>query len=409
MQIPHHRANVVPFVAILAWVCCTGSIIALFPADFHGCTSCSTDDAGPVASLSREDIWIRDPFIQHWNGTYYMTGTCCGHGIKIFSSTDLETWDDGTLAYTKNDSNPWIDQNFWAPELHVRTDVNGTPTFYLFFSGIKDGTKRRTGCAISGNPLGPFIDHGPVRPIGPNGTLAVDALTPPELHCLDGTLFYDPVSAKEYFIYCMEWINNGTGQVWLQEMSPAYDALVGTPLNLWSAIDARWGYVVTDGPFVWYHDGTYYCTWSSFPRGGKYTTGYAWSKNLTGPWTQATIPLVDTDGGHAALFFLNSSWDCVGDLATRGDIDALRISFHQPNGGDIRCRIASLYFQDGRWKTTPSHVERDWDVAGNHAEVLAITIAASAVTSILAGTLLAFKAKKTNASKGNKNHSGGDR
>nr|MDO8118247.1 family 43 glycosylhydrolase [Candidatus Sigynarchaeota archaeon] len=388
MQISRLQTNVVIAVAIFAWACFTGSIISVVPIDFQECTAFPNDNMVPDASLSRDDIWIRDPFIQYWNGTYYMTGTCCGNGIKIFSSTDLETWDDGTLAYAKNDSNPWIDQNFWAPELHVRADANGTPTFYLFFSGIKDGTKRRTGCAISCNPLGPFVDHGPLRPIGPNGTLAVDALTPPDLHCLDGTLFHDPVSGKEYFIYCMEWINNGTGQVWLQEISPAYDELVGTPRNLWSASDARWANAVTDGPFMWYYDEMYYCTWSSFPRGGKYTTGYAWSTSLTGPWIQATTPLVDTDGGHAALFFLNKSWDRVGDLATCNDMDDLRISFHQPNGGDIRCRIAIMYFQDGRWKTTPSFIELNWDMATNNAEVLAVTIGTSSIASILAGILL---------------------
>ncbi|MFX0100212.1 MAG: family 43 glycosylhydrolase [Candidatus Hodarchaeota archaeon] len=311
-------------------------------------------------SVLRGDVWIRDPNIQYFNDTYYMTGTCSNAGIKIYNSTDLENWDNGTLAYVKNDSNPWIDANFWAPEMHVREDVNGTATFYLYFSGVKDGKPRRTGCAVASAPLGPYEDYGPM--INDSGIMKVDALTPPDVNCLDGTLFYDPLSGKEYFIYSYEWINDEseTGQMWIQEMASNYSCLLGEPVSLWRGGDAIWSNGVIDGPFVWYYNDRYYMLWSSFSS-GTYTTGYASADDLLGPWEQEAWPVINTHGGHASLFLINQSWDKIGDVSTDVNMADLRISFHQPNsGGDPHCIIAKFYYGSGRWQTDPSYTDDTW-------------------------------------------------
>jgi hypothetical protein len=235
--------------------------------------------------------------------------------------------------------------------------------------------------------------------INDSGTLKVDALTPPGVNCLDGTLFYDPRSGKEYFIYSYEWINDGTGQMWIQEMAANYSTLLGDPVSLWSGGDAQWSNAVIDGPFVWYYENSYYMLWSSFHEAsGNYTTGYAHADNLMGPWVQEQWPVITTHGGHASLFFTNKSWDSIGDLDLDPDINDLRISFHQPNsGGDPHCIIARFYHENGRWRTDPSYVEGNWTTSADRLVLIPIFGGIYAAIMVIAiGLYLKSNRKKRN-------------
>ena len=229
-------------------------------------------------SLTLDEIWIRDPNIIHYNGTYYMTGTTTGDGFLGYSSTDLVHWEAQGYIYQRNSSSIWALQYFWAPEMVYK---NGS--FFLFFTANSSTYKRATGVAIADNPMGPYTD------------LCTNPLTPPEWECLDGHLFTDN-DGKEYLIFVHEWTDAEFGEMWMQEISSDYTSLVGEKTYLFKGTDASWSNIVVDGPSMLYKDGIYYLFWSSFGKRG-YNVGYAYADELNGPYFQSKHVVIQDDGG----------------------------------------------------------------------------------------------------------------
>ncbi|NMC04714.1 MAG: family 43 glycosylhydrolase [Candidatus Lokiarchaeota archaeon] len=272
-----------------------------------------------AAGLTLDQIPIRDPNIMYYDGTYYMTGTTAWDGFLGFSSTDLVTWTSLGHIYTRNASSTWALLEFWAPE-----QVYKDGKFYLFFSGKTGVTNRATGVAVATSPAGPYVD------------LTSHPLTPPEWNCLDGHLFRDD-DGCEYFIYSHEWVDfsSGAGEFWIQPIAPDYTSLVGEPTYLFRGGDAAWSGGVTDGPSMLEHEGVHYLFWSS--GHGGYQCGYAWSRDVLGPYTQSLNPVISDDGGHSTWF-------------RRDGTGELLITYHQPNGGGMeRARIDRLCFTRGTW------------------------------------------------------------
>ncbi len=271
------------------------------------------------ASLTLDDIWIRDPNILYYNDTYYMTGTTAGDGFIGYSSVDLETWTSLGHIYTRNASSTWALKDFWAPE-----QVYKDGKFYLFFSGKTDTTNRSTGVAVATSPAGPYVD------------LMANPLTPPAWNCLDGHLFRDD-DGSEYFIYSHEWVDfpSGNGEFWIQPIAADYTTLIGEKTYLFRGRDAAWSGGVTDGPSMLKYDGTYYLFWSS--GHGEYCCGYASSRNVLGAYTQSLNPTIADDGGHSTWF-------------RRGGTGELLIAYHQPNGGGMeRAHIDRLCLTRRCW------------------------------------------------------------
>ncbi len=115
----------------------------------------------------------------------------------------------------------------------------------MFFTAYKDGGIRGTGVAVSDSITGPYIDFIP------------ESLTPKEEHCLDGHLYRHP-NGYLYFYYVFEWINNGTGEMWVQKISEDFTTLLGTFKSLFKGGDAKWSNGVVDEPSMLYYQGTYY-------------------------------------------------------------------------------------------------------------------------------------------------------
>ncbi len=271
------------------------------------------------------EIWIRDPNIVFYEGKYYMTGTTADDGFLGFSSSDLVNWESHGYIYRKNDSNSWAKRLFWAAEI---VPYNGK--FYLFFTADKEGGIRGTGVAVSDSAMGPYVD------------LIPEPLTPKEFHCLDGHVFKHP-NGSLYFYYVFEWINNGTGEMWVQEIAPDFKSLLGTPKSLFKGGDAKWSNGVVDGPSMLFVNNTYYLFWSSFNKetNGHYCAGYASASDPWGPFTQSNRPVIWDDCGHSTWFIENST-------------GKLKITFHKPNGpigsGNERAVIKDLLF-DSKLRT----------------------------------------------------------
>ena len=288
----------------------------------------SFSNAQDEYDLTLSDIQIRDPNITYYNGYYYMTGTTAEDGFLGYKSEDLCDWKSIGYIYRRNSSNYWAQYHFWAPEI---TSYNSH--FYLFYTGKAEGHNRGTGVAVAETPEGPFID------------LKKDPLTPSEYQCLDGHLFQHP-NGTLYFIYVYEWLNEGNGAMWIQEVSSNLTHLMGDPVQLFEGPDPQWGNTVVDGPSMLYFEDTYYLFWSTFDQtnDGKYCVGYSYSDDIYGPYTHAKKPIVRDDGGHSTYFY------------EKNNISKTRyITYHQPNAGPERAQIRELVFdsEDSRWYVIP--------------------------------------------------------
>ena len=245
--------------------------------------------------MTLNDIYIRDPYILPYNGTYYMYGKTLlqQKGFCVYQSTDLVHWSEPQTVFTPP-ADFWADRDFWAPEVHV---FGGA--FYLFASFKAEGKCRATQIFKAASPCGPFVP------------LTKEGITPKDWECLDGTLYVDK-KGKPHIVFCHEWAQIGDGTVCEMELSDDLTTAVSEPHLLWKASDhaavvdlrADSTTKVTDGPFlVRAENGELLCIWSSFGKNG-YMELVARSDNgdIDGHWRIDDEPLSAQHGGHGMIF-----------------------------------------------------------------------------------------------------------
>jgi beta-xylosidase len=131
-----------------------------------------------------DSIFIADPFVLNFEGTYYLYGTSANDGFKFWTSTDLVNWKTGGYVYRKG-ANSWGKNSFWAPEV-----IRYNNKFYLIFScsgKTMFGDGLRLCIAESDNPTGPFKDlYAPLFDFG--------------FSCIDGHIFIDD-DGRPYLFY----------------------------------------------------------------------------------------------------------------------------------------------------------------------------------------------------------------
>lgn len=218
---------------------------------------------------------LRDPFILKEGDTWYMTGTGKPFfstdyakmgdpkGVPLYSSPDLKTWKfEGTIV-PRIEGN-WYQDNFWAPEIHVK-DTPAGRKFYCTFNGFNVNTKKGgVGLAVADKITGPYTVLTPAAPIigGNDADLFTDA---------DGQdyLFRSGVVCCKIDLEHAKII----GEPW--------GCFGGSAPDDW---DTGPG-IGHEGPQVIKIADTYYCFYSSWGRG--YEVGYATAKDLHGPWTKS--------------------------------------------------------------------------------------------------------------------------
>ena len=261
-----------------------------------------------------DQIHLRDPFVLTAYGEYCMYGT----GACVFSQDILQM-----TAYRSSDLRNWTAQcvsvdmtgigasgDFWAPDVFAYQG-----RYYLFLTLSAAGRKRGTYVFVSDTPWGKF------------SPVSVFSVTPPEKQCLDATLYLE--DGIPYLLYSWEWLEAGSGKIYIRRMKEDLSACVGEEHELLDAeqsgacvkIGCEWnggsveGYV-TDSPALYKTSGgRYLLMWSSFGEAG-YHISLAVSDRLFGPYRQEKH-LFCEDGGHAMIF------------RTYGGDDY--ISFHTPN------------------------------------------------------------------------------
>lgn len=204
-----------------------------------------------------------DPDVLYYDGVYYMYGTM-GPGYKVFSSTDLITWEDRGVCMT-NDAwgfNEW----FWAPGVKY---INGK--FYLLCSVME-----RLGFAVSDSPLGPFVpaENYMFDEFTIDGNIFVDD---------DGSVYIYYVSKREghdYGIYGVK-MNMETLQPELSTETLLFS--VSETWETYNSADIPGKSTVCEAPYMLKHNGVYYLLYSgSDYLSHNYAVGYATSDSPLG-------------------------------------------------------------------------------------------------------------------------------
>ena len=260
---------------------------------------------------SIENIYIRDPFILPWQGTYYLYAAQYPTFI-VRTSTDLTNWSEPAVIFDRP-ADFWSDRDFWAPECHAyRSPIDGVTRFYLFASFKSADKCRGTQILCADAPDGRFVP------------LTAEPVTPRDWECLDGTLWIE--DGRPYMVFCHEWLQVGDGEVCAMPLSDDLTTATGEPVVLFRASEPKWvrpvreaTEFVTDGPFLYRtKTGALLMLWSSFgDRGYAETVAQSSDGTLFGKWKQEEVPLMPENGGHGMLF---TTFD-----------GKLRLGLHAPN------------------------------------------------------------------------------
>lgn len=252
--------------------------------------------AGLMMKIS--DIHLRDPFVLHESGQYFLYGTRGetafsrkADGFDVYLSEDMLEWEGPKVCFSRP-QDFWATRNFWAPEVYA---YHGA--YYMFATFANDGKQLGTAVLRAQSPVGPFVPWS-------QGTI-----TPPDWRCLDGTLYVE--NGQPYMIFSREWKQVHDGQIYAVALSEDFSRAKGTPFLLFKASQGRplvkpflFRNYVTDGPFTFKtEDGQLHLLWSSFGKNG-YMQVVAHSDNnlLHGNWQTAQQPLFFNDGGHGMIF-----------------------------------------------------------------------------------------------------------
>lgn len=277
--------------------------------------------------MQLQNIYIRDPFILPYNGTYYLYGKTKLNDRKfvVYKSNDLNEWSEPKVVF-EPPLDFWADRDFWAPEVH---EYKGK--FYMFASFKAECRRRATQILVADNPEGDFVP------------LTESPVTPENWECLDGTLYLDR-EGTPYMVFCHEWVQIGNGTVCYAKLSEDLTHFIMEPKEMFAAQDFSFVQCplrnrecyVTDGPFLYRcKNGDLLLIWSSFGENG-YFTNVLKSDNgeIDGIWEPQNM-LFKNHGGHGMVFA-----DFQGNL---------KLVLHHPNNpaGEERAILFDIKEMEG--------------------------------------------------------------
>ncbi|MCM5663228.1 glycoside hydrolase family 43 protein [Galbibacter mesophilus] len=228
-----------------------------------------------------ENAFIADPFVLHYEGTYYLYGTTASNeGFKYWISNNLVDWQEKGFAFKKKEEG-WGQKNFWAPEVIQYQD-----RFYMFYSAkgeTVNGEGMRICVAVAAEPSGPFEEmHAPLFDYN--------------FSCIDAHVFVD--EGKPYLYYekvgavGKHW--EGKGYLWGMIYGvPLAENLSGPiaeptlclyPSQDWEGINSMKARS-NEGMTVFKRNGIYYMMYSgNHYADPNYGVGYATSDAPLGMW-----------------------------------------------------------------------------------------------------------------------------
>lgn len=217
-----------------------------------------------IAVRAEDSIPLADPFILLEDGIYYAYGTHAPDGIEVFTSADLQTWQSGGLALSKQHTTE--DQWFWAPEVYCWKD-----RYFMLYSA-----NEHLFVATSDSPRGPFRQRG--------GRLLEQLIG--DEKCIDSSVFVDEDGRA--YLYFVRFTDGNF--IWMCQLDEDLQPIPGT-MRPCFGVTAPWEQHlgrVAEGPFVIKRKGTYYLTYSANDfRSHDYGVGYATSTSPLGPWQKS--------------------------------------------------------------------------------------------------------------------------
>ncbi len=255
--------------------------------------------------LNELNFQIADPSVIYIEegeeaGYFYAYGTSdliqC-HGFQCWRSKDLTNWEYRGVAFEPDYSEAWAHNNYWAPEV-----IYDDGAYYLFYSSFdyRKGNQMFLSVAVSATPYGPFVS--------PEGMTNLDGVelkaSEPvydfsdnlpnregiENNTIDIHPFIDPVTGEKYIYFSAYqfWSGRAYQEIYgcrmkdwftpdystLKQLTSIFNSTVGDFRDEMAGGSIQFGDMdegqdegatVNEGPFVYYHNGTYYLTYSVYP------------------------------------------------------------------------------------------------------------------------------------------------
>lgn len=295
-------------------------------------------------------------------GYFYAYGTSdlvqC-HGIQTWRSLDLTNWEYRGVAFEPDYSETWAYNNYWAPEVIYDDGV-----YYMFYSAfnVYDHNRPCMSVAISQNPYGPFVcpdniknadgvllkQNKPVYDFSSNlpGREGISN------NCIDIHPFIDPVTNEKYMYFSayQSWGNSRSYQEifgckmkdWftpdystLKQLTSIFNStvedfseeMIGGSIQFGDINEGQnEGATVNEGPYVYYHEGNYYLTFSVYPyTSPNYQLRQAIATSPLGDYTK-----VELDKGGTFLK-TNGDWENLQSAGHHCFIelgDQLMVAYH---------------------------------------------------------------------------------
>ena len=294
--------------------------------------------------LNELNFQIADPTVIYveegeGKGYFYAYGTSdliqC-HGFQCWRSKDMTNWEYVGVAFEPDYSETWAFNNYWAPEVLYDDGV-----YYLFYNAqnIHAGGRHCINVAVSQTPYGPFENIDGAKNLDgkelSKGAPVYDfsKILPGregiENDVIDAHAFIDPVTGDKYLYFSawQRWHTRGYQEIYgvkmkdwftpdystLTQITSIFNTTVGDFSAEMSGGQIQFGDIdegqneyatVNEGPFVYYHDGTYYMTFSVYPyTSPNYQVRQALATSPLGEYTKVD----PKDGG--TIIYTESDWE----------------------------------------------------------------------------------------------------
>lgn len=245
------------------------------------------------------DADFPDPFVFSDGDTWLAFGTNShGMNVPVFDPNAEGLFDALPNANLGAWARPDVSR-IWAPTVARTADGE----YALFYSAEERATGLMAiGVAKASDPRGPFVDTSaaPLVSVGQSGATAAGG-------AIDATTF------TEDGVVHLVWKNDGNSgggatNIWLQRLSSDGRGLEGEPVALlgeaghqpWEVASYTAPRPLLEGPTLTEHDGTYYLFYSANDwHSPHYGINYATSDSLTGPFSRAPGPWLQSHGDRA--------------------------------------------------------------------------------------------------------------
>jgi len=229
------------------------SSVALSATSLSSSSSSSSSSASSVAltdgSFTNPLFYNgADPWLQFYQGNYYLTTTTWTSQIVMRKSPTLAGLAKATPIYIWSDATADRCCNFWAFEFHRLQGPNGYRWYLMYSAGTSvnlDGQKLRVLESAGDDPMGPYSFKGTLMPNTWN---------------IDGTYFqYN----NQLYVLWSEWVG-ALQSLWIAKMDNPWTisgnkTIISQPTLAWETIGGN----TNEGPEVLQHEGRTFVTFSA--------------------------------------------------------------------------------------------------------------------------------------------------